>query len=159
MIGPNAARRGARIVALALVALALGPAAAWAASPFIGRWAIESFGQADRLVFEFTSDTEMVIAMGDEKTSPQAYSFDPVSRRLTLPIADGSVIVMRYDLQGTEVFVLYMGEALLQEMVAAFTSSLPQDANALTNEIIEELKVAVREVFFRSPFMRGTRLE
>ena len=129
-----------------------------AASPFVGSWAIESFGQAEELVFQFTSDTEMVISVGDERTPPQRYGVDTAKKELTLPLSDGSELTLRYVLAGTDSFVLYMGPALLDQMVAAFTASLPQGANPLTDQIVEELRKAVRDVFVKSPFMRGTRL-
>jgi hypothetical protein len=148
--------RSAVIVGLLFVAAA---PAVFAASPFLGRWAIESFGQAEDLVFQFTSDMEMIISVGEESTPPQEYVVDQAKRQLTLPMADGNTIVMRYILQGADGFILYMGDALLEEMVGAFTASLPQGANPLTNEIIQQLQEAVREVFGSNPFMRGTRIK
>lgn len=141
-----------------LLLLAVAPAA-FAANPFLGRWAIESFGQAEDLVFQFTSDSEMTISVGEESTPPQPYAVDQTKRQLTLPMSDGNTIVMGYILQGSDGFILYMGDALLEEMVGAFTASLPQGANPLTNEIIEQLREAVRDVFARNPFMRGTRMK
>ena len=155
-VGSARRARSAGLVALALLVAA---PSAFAVNPFLGRWAIESFGQAEDLVFQFTSDTEMFIAAGGESTPPQAYLVDQAKRQLTLPMADGNTIVMRYVLQGTDGFVLYMGEGLLEDMVGAFTASLPQDANALTNDIIDQLRQAVRDVFVRNPFMRGTRIK
>lgn len=144
----------------AVALLLLGPLApaAWAAGPFVGSWSIESFGQAEQLVFQFTSDTTLVISVGDEKAPAQSYSVDTARKELTLPLSDGNEITLRYVLQGVDSFVLYMGPELLEQMVGAFTASLPQGANPLTDQVVEELRKAVRDVFLRSPFMRGTRI-
>jgi hypothetical protein len=146
-------------MAIAAALFLLGASAASAANPFLGRWAIQSFGQSGDLVFQFTSDTEMLIASGEETTPAQGYVIDQSSQRLTLPMSDGNTIVLRYVWEGTDSFVLFMTGKVLEDMVAAFTASLPQDANPLTNQIIEDLRGSVRDVFVRNPFMRGTRID
>lgn len=162
--GPRSTRRvgspSGALGALAVVALFLvAGGSAFAANPFLGKWAVESFGQAEDLIFQFTSDTEMVMAVGADTTPVQSYALDQASQEMTLPLSDGNLIKLRYVWTSKDTFVLYMSDALLEEMVGAFTASLPKDANALTSEVVEQLRAAVREVFVKNPFMRGTRLD
>jgi hypothetical protein len=160
--GPRLARRACvgRSLALALTGLFLvAGGSAFAANPFIGKWAVESFGQAEDLIFQFTTDTEMVMAVGSDTTPVQSYTIDAAAQLLTLPLSDGELIVLRYAWMGRDTFVLFMSETLLEQMVGAFTASLPQDANGLTNEVVAQLREAVRDVFVKNPFMRGTRLD
>jgi hypothetical protein len=148
------------VVALATAALFLvAGGSVFAANPFLGKWAIESFGQAEDLIFQFTSDTEMIMAVGADTTPVQGYTIDQAAGHLTLPLSDGNLIVLRYTWTSKDTFLLYMSDSLLEEMVGAFTASLPQGANALTNEVVEQLRAAVRDVFVKNPFMRGTRLD
>lgn len=145
----------ARAVALLLI---LVPAAAFGSNPFLGRWGVESFGQAADMIFEFTSDTEMLIASGEDTSPVQSYSVDFAAARLVIPTSDGADLELRYVFQGSDTFVLYMTEVLLDQMVEAFVASFPRDVNPLTNEVIAELRVSIRRVFEENPFMRGTRL-
>jgi hypothetical protein len=130
-----------------------------AANPFLGRYAMETFGQTEELIFEFLDDTTMVVATGQETSPRQSYALDENLGLLTLPMSEGGDVVLRYMWITRDTFALFMSEALLDQMAEVFTSSLPRGANDLTDEIVERLRVVVRDVFATSPFMRGTRIQ
>jgi hypothetical protein len=147
-----------RAATAAVLLLVVSPAVR-AANPFEGRWVIESFGQTDVLIFEFIDETRMLIVASGETSPEQAYGLDTVREVLTLPRREGGDMVLRYAWLDPDTFMLYMSDALLDQMAAAFTQSLPSGKNSLTEEVVGKLRDAVRGVFEQSPFMRGTRTQ
>lgn len=128
--------------------------------PFLGSWEVQIVFGPEPLDFTFSESGHYTVTDSSGDIDRLSYTLRPGRNRMRMQMDEDTFMEWRYSFSGTGEFDLYLtGEdnELMEMLLSGFEDT--EDFNDLTDELLSEIRSAVRETVLDHPVIRGRRIE